>query len=462
MNYLRTPILLISSCGLAMAADGFTNLFNGKDLDGWVQRGGKAKYTIEDGGVIVGTSTMETPNSFLCTGRDYSDFVLEYEFKIDPMLNSGVQIRSQSSPEGAEMLWEGKLVKIGANRVFGYQVEIDPNPKQNRWWSAGLYDEGRRAWLYPGILGGDGKAFGDQGRKIFKQGDWNKVRVEAIGDTIKTTLNDTPCASIKDSATASGFIALQVHDIGKDKEKEGTQVRWRNLKIKEVPAPEQNVISAEEKAAGWRLLWDGKTSAGWRGMKSEEFPKGGWVMKDGVLTITETGGGESSAAGDIITKDKFSNFELSVDFKITPGANSGIKTFVDPALNKGEGSAIGPEFQILDDVRHPDAKLGRDGNRTIGSLYDMITAPADKKVNPVGEWNNARIVSNNKQLTYFLNGVKTVDIERGSKEWKDLVEASKYKKWPAFGELPEGHILLQDHGNTVSYRNVKIRDLSKQ
>ncbi|MEO5714327.1 MAG: DUF1080 domain-containing protein [Luteolibacter sp.] len=225
--------------------------------------------------------------------------------------------------------------------------------------------------------------------------------------------------------------------------------------------PEQNVISAEEKAAGWRLLWDGKTSEGWRGIKSADFPKNGWVIKDGVLTITETGGKESSAAGDIITKDKFSNFELSVDFKITPGANSGIKTFVDPGLNKGDGSAIGPEFQILDDVRHPDAKLGRDGNRTIGSLYDMITAPKEKKVNPVGEWNNARIVSNNRQLTYYLNGVKTVDIQRGSQEWKDLVEKSKYQKWTAFGELSEGHILLQDHGNRVSFRSVKIRDLAK-
>ncbi|RYD23328.1 MAG: DUF1080 domain-containing protein [Verrucomicrobiaceae bacterium] len=459
MKYLITPLVLLSSCGLAMAADGFTDLFNGKNLDGWTRRGGTAEYSIEDGGVIVGTSVAKTPNTFLCTAKDYDDFVLEYEFKVDPKLNSGVQIRSKFSPDGTELLWKGKVVKVSPNRVYGYQVEIDPNPEQDRWWSAGLYDEGRRAWLYPGVLGGNGKAFGEQGKKIFKQGDWNKVRVEAVGDTIKTTLNGTPCASIKDSANASGFIALQVHDIGKDNSKEGTKVRWRNLKIKELPLPEQNVISAAEKTAGWRLLWDGKTSEGWRGIKSQDFPKGGWVIKDGLLTIMESGGGESSAAGDIITKDKFSNFELSVDFRLTPGANSGIKTFVDPGLNKGDGSAIGPEFQVLDDVRHPDAKLGRDGNRTIGSLYDMITAPVDKKVNPVGEWNNARIVSNNKQLTYFLNGVKTVDIRRGSKEWKDLVEKSKYKKWPAFGELPEGHILLQDHGNRVSFRNVKIRNL---
>ena len=461
MNYFRSSLLLLSACGTAFAADGWTDLFNGKNIEGWVQRGGKAKYTVEDG-CIVGTSTLETPNTFLCTGRDYSNFILEYEFKVDPKLNSGVQIRSNSFSTNTEVMWEGKKINIGADRVHGYQIEIDPNPVQNRWWAAGIYDEARRGWLYPGVLGGDPKEFTEQGRKIFKQGDWNKVRVEAIGDSIKTTLNGTPCASIKDSLTASGFIALQVHDIGKDKDKEGTQVRWRNLRIQEVAAPEPNTLTADEKAAGWNLLWDGKTNEGWRSAHGPDFPKEGWQMKDGVLIVPESGGAESKAAGDIITKAKYSNFELELDFKITPGANSGIKTFVDPELNKGDGSAIGPEFQILDDERHPDAKLGRDGNRTIGSLYDMKTAPATKKVMPIGEWNHARILSKDKQLTYWLNGEKTIDIERGSKEWRDLVAISKYKVWPNFGELPEGHILLQDHGNQVFYRNIKIRDFSKK
>jgi hypothetical protein len=461
MNYLCQSFLLLTACGTAMAAES-VDLFNGKDLEGWVQRGGKASYKVEDG-CIVGTSTLNTPNSFLCTARDYADFILEYEFKVDPMLNSGVQIRSQSFSSPREILWDGKVINIRPNVVHGYQIEIDPNPKQNRWWSAGIYDEGRRGWLYPGILGGEGKAFGDQGREIFKQNDWNRVRVEAIGDSIKTTLNGTPCASIKDTATASGFIALQVHGIGNDQEKDGTQVRWRGLKIQELPPAPQNTLSDEEKAAGWKLLWDGKSSEGWRSVHGPDFPKGGgWKMDDGVLTVSESGGGESAAAGDIITREKYSDFELSVDFKITAGANSGIKIFVDPSLNQGEGSAIGPEFQILDDVRHPDAKHGREGNRTIGSLYDMITAPAKKKVNPVGEWNNARILSEGMRITYTLNGEKTVDIVRGSKEWRDLVEISKYKKWPAFGELSEGHILLQDHGNQVSFRNIKIRDLSKR
>ena len=461
MMMLRFPLFLIATCGAAFAADSWSNLFNGKDLNGWVQRGGVAKYAIEDG-CIVGTSTLNTPNSFLCTGRDYGDFVLEYEFKVDPRLNSGVQIRSQILTDPGSFAWEGKRIAIPAGRVHGYQIEIDPNPKQDRWWSAGIYDEARRGWLFPGILGGDKKAFTAQGRTLFKQSDWNKVRVEAIGDSIKTTLNGMPCASIRDGANESGFIALQVHSIDKEADKDGSQVRWRNLRIQEVGPVPQNVLTDVEKAEGWALLWDGKTNAGWRSARGPEFPKEGWAMEAGVLVVGETGGAESAAAGDIITKKKFSDFELSVDFKITPGANSGIKIFVDPEMNKGEGSAIGPEFQILDDDIHPDAKLGRDGNRTIGSLYDLISAPKDKRVYPVGAWNHARILSDGMHVTFWLNGVKTVEFDRKSDEWRKAVAASKYSKWSAFGELAEGHILLQDHGNRVSYRNVKIRDFSKK
>ncbi len=466
MKRLISSLILISTCGSAFAADAAVDLFNGKNFDGWVQRGGKAVYTVEDG-CVVGTSTMNTPNSFMCTARDYTDFVLEYEFKVDPRLNSGVQIRSNISETPLEMTWQGKEIKVPANRVHGYQVEIDPDPKKDRWWSAGIFDEARRGWLFPGALGGDGKEFGDQGRKLFKQGEWNKVVVEAVGDSIKTTLNGTPAASIKDSLTASGFIALQVHSIH-SKDVDGSQVRWRNIKIKELKSTAAaesttlNTLTAEEKAAGWKLLWDGKSSDGWRSAKGPDFPAKGWQMANGILTVNETGGAESTAGGDIITRDKYSDFELSLDFKMTAGANSGIKIFVDPEINKGAGSAIGPEFQILDDERHPDAKLGRAGNRTIGSLYDMITAPATKKVNPIGEWNNARILSDATQITFFLNGEKTVQIERGSKEWKAIVASSKYTKYPNFGELAAGHILLQDHGDDVSFRNIKIRDFSKK
>ena len=462
---LRSFILWTVAAGAVSAATAPDDLFNGKNLDGWVQRGGKAKYAVEDG-CIVGTSTLNTENSFLCTARNYADFILEYEFKVDPKLNSGVQIRSQCFDAPADIEWQGKKFKVPAKRVHGYQIEIDPEPAKNRWWSAGIYEEAVRSWLFPGLLGGDGKAFTEQGRKIFKQEDWNSVRVEARGDSIKTTLNGTPCAAIRDGRVATGFIGLQVHGIGNDKTKEGSQVRWRKLRIQEFPGNPNlssnkngasNILSAAEKAAGWRLLWDGKTTDGWRGARSQEFPKGGWTIKDGELIVNETGGKEAAAGGDIVTREKFSDFELKLDFKISPGANSGIKILVDTEINQGAGSSIGPEFQILDDARHPDAKAGRDGNRTMASLYDLLAAPANKKVNPVGEWNQAHILSKGKYVEFRLNGEKTVGFERGSKAWRDMVATSKFKTWPGFGELPEGHILLQDHGNKVFFRLIKIR-----
>lgn len=224
-----------------------------------------------------------------------------------------------------------------------------------------------------------------------------------------------------------------------------------------------NALTPEEKAEGWRLLWDGKTTDGWRSAKSEEFPKQGWKIEDGVLTVLASGGAEAAAGGDIITRERFAKFELKLEFKLTPGANSGVKYFVQPNLSPisakpGTGSAIGLEFQILDDKNHPDAKKGREGNRTIGSLYDVMTAAPDKTINPVGEWNCARIVATDgKHIEHWLNGQKVLEYERGSEDFRKLVGNSKFNKFENFGEWADGHILLQEHGNTVSYRNIKIR-----
>jgi hypothetical protein len=446
-------------------------LFNGSDLRGWVQRGGAATYTIE-GDEIVGTSRLNTPNSFLCTEKTYGDFILEYDFKVDPSLNSGVQIRSECFDTETQIEWKGQTIQIPAGRVHGYQVEIDPNPKQNRWWSAGLYDEARRKWLYPGANGGDPKAFTEQGRKLFKQGDWNHVRVEAIGDSIRTWLNGAPCADIQDSMTPRGFIALQVHSIQQDTSKEGTQVRWRHLSIVDLsaakPAMTNNALSPEETAAGWQLLWDGRTTTGWRSAKGEDFPAKGWQIQDGVLSVLASKGQESGAGGDIITRQRFSQFELSVDFRLTPGANSGIKYFVQPGLDPitgtgakaTVGSAIGLEYQILDDALHPDAKLGRNGNRTLASLYDLMPADAGKQPNPIGAWNTARLLVTENRVEHWLNGRKVLTYDRKSPAFHEAVALSKYKSIPGFGTWPDGHILLQEHGDNVSFRNVKIRNLS--
>ncbi|MBI3462862.1 MAG: DUF1080 domain-containing protein [Planctomycetes bacterium] len=205
----------------APAEEGWVNLFNGKDLDGWVQRGGKAKYRVENG-EVVGSTVPNTPNSFLCTTRDYSDFILELEFKVQKGLNSGIQVRSQAFDEPKKVNVNGKEREIPAGRVHGYQVEIDPS---DRAYTGGIYDEARRGWLY------DLKD-NEAARKAFKQGEWNTFRIECRGDSIKTWLNGVPAADLKDSMTPSGFISLQVHGVG-DRQ-EPLEVRWRNIRIKEL------------------------------------------------------------------------------------------------------------------------------------------------------------------------------------------------------------------------------------
>jgi len=234
---------------------------------------------------------------------------------------------------------------------------------------------------------------------------------------------------------------------------------------KKAPATEisaiPNTLTKQEIKNGWKLLWDGKTASGWRGADKTTFPSQGWEMKDGILTVLDGSGGESANGGDIVTEKKFSNFELTLDFMLTTGANSGIKYYVVEGLNNGTGSAIGLEYQLLDDANHPDAKLGVGGNRTIASLYDLIPASSNRVVNPVGEWNHARIVADNNHIEHWLNGIKVVEYERGTQIYQALVQKSKYKNYPAFGEAPEGHLLLQDHGNKVSFKNIKIREINK-
>ncbi|MBX2842063.1 MAG: DUF1080 domain-containing protein [Flammeovirgaceae bacterium] len=442
--------------GFAQDDKGWEQLFNGKDFTGFKQLNGEAEYKVENG-EMVGISKLNTPNSFMATEKTYSDFILEVEVKVHPLLNSGIQIRSLSNADYRD------------GRVHGYQVEIDPS---GRAYSGGIYDEARRGWLYN--LGRNQK-----GRTALKQGEWNKYHIECIGNNIRTWINGIQCANLIDDMTAEGFIAFQVHGIGRE-EQAGTTVRWKNIRIKtkdlassswenqpycEVFNLVPNTISTEEKRAGWRLLWDGKSSAGWRSAKSDKFPEKGWEMKEGILTVLESGGGESENGGDIVTIDKFSSFELQVDFKITEGANSGIKYFVDPELNKGSGSAIGLEFQVLDDKAHPDAKMGVNGNRTVGSLYDLITAEnlsipgsKNKGFGGIGKWNHARVVVKGDHVEHWLNNNLVVTFDRNSQMFRALVAYSKYRKWENFGQIPEGHILLQDHGNTVHFRSVKIRE----
>jgi hypothetical protein len=203
----------------AFAAEGdFTSLFNGKDLSGWEQHSGKAEYRVEDG-AIVGKTVANTGNSFLCTREAYGDFVLEFEFKVAPGMNSGVQFRSEFFEKETELTVDGKAKKIPADRVHGYQYEIDPT---ERSYTGGVYDEARRGWLC------DLKD-NEAARKAFKQGDWNLARIECKGAHIQTFINGVKAADFSDSMTAKGIIGLQVHGIGK--KAPGEEVRWRNIRI---------------------------------------------------------------------------------------------------------------------------------------------------------------------------------------------------------------------------------------
>ena len=447
-------LLVLFSTSAFGQKENWKSLFNVKDLTGWKPVAGKATFEVKDG-IIEGTAVFGTGNTFLVTEEEYTDFILEMDLMISHISsNSGIMARGQYDPNARK----------GQGLVFGYQIEADPSP---RAWSGGIYDEARRGWFFPLDLNPAAKS-------AFKLGEWNRYRIEAIGNTLKTWVNGQEVAYFMDDMDAKGFIGLQVHSIGK-KEDEGRKTYFKNVRIQTenlTPLPFKspvfvvstlkNELSPEEKAQGWKLLFDGKTNQGWVGAYKNTFPEKGWTITDGIIKIEKSDGSESTNFGDIVTTEEFAAFDLAFDFNITEGANSGVKYFV--TLSEGnKGSAIGLEYQILDDALHPDAKMGRDGNRTLSSLYDLIKAEKQPRfVRKPGEWNQGRVVvyPDNK-VEHYLNGVKVLEYQRGSQAYRDLVAISKYAVWNRFGEAEKGHILLQDHGDEVHYKNIKIKSLTK-
>lgn len=213
----------------------------------------------------------------------------------------------------------------------------------------------------------------------------------------------------------------------------------------------QNALSAKEKKEGWKLLFDGTTTTGWRNYKSDKVTDR-WKVSNGELYLDKS---VTTGAGDIMTDGEFQDYELTLDWKISACGNSGvIFNVVEDDKYKNTYNS-GPEMQVLDNTCHPDAKIAK---HRAGDLYDLI-ACSKETVKPAGEWNQVRLVSKNAKMEFWLNGTKVVDFTMHTPEWKEMVANSKFKSMPGFGESKKGHLALQDHGDAVWFRNIKIREL---
>jgi hypothetical protein len=208
-------------------------------------------------------------------------------------------------------------------------------------------------------------------------------------------------------------------------------------------------LSKKETNQGWTLLFDGKTFEGWQKADGMPFSGKGWKIENGVISVNPQEGG----GGDIVTTKEFSDFELSLDFKMEKGTNSGVKYFLI------KNTSLGCEYQLIDDENHPDAKLGKNGDRTLGGVYDIMPPSADKKSNALGEWNNMHIVVKGNHVEHWLNRKKILEYDRGGEMFKNMIAESKFKTTKGFAEAAKSPILLQEHGDIIYFRNIKIRSI---
>lgn len=393
---LTPNVLMSQDLNQAPADSSCRSLFNGKDLSGWNQLNGDHKYEVKNG-VIVGTTVPGEPNGFLVTEEAFSDFILELEVRADVLMNnSGIQFRSLSH-EGYR-----------DGRVHGYQAEIDTKPQR---WSGSIYDEARRGWLYTMELN-------PKGKKAFVNNQWNKYRIEAIGNTIRTWVNGVPTAHLVDAETSSGFVGLQLHANNPNDPPGSHQIRFRDICIQTSdlqPSPATdipvvntipNYLSSQEEKNGFSLLWDGKTTEGWRGATEPDIPESSLKIEDGMLTTLP-----SERGGVIMSEERYSALELKFHFKLhEEDAICGIDYLITNSEEKNEPST-----------------------------YCRM---ASQKTRSPGEWNQGRIRAfPTGDTEYWLNGTKILEYQRGS----DITSS--------------GHILLQGNESAVSYRSIKIKEL---
>lgn len=387
--------------------EGFVSLYNGENLDGWTPRGGECTFEAA-GESIVGTCVPGSPSTYLSTNKDdYGDFIFTAELKWEVDGNSGIMFRAQSRP--------GKKFET----VYGPQCEMEGFARV-RNWSGGIYGQSAGGWRYPLWLEAHAEA-----RKALKKDIWNRVTIMAVGNTVKTWINGVPAAHWVDDEYKSGFFSLQIHSGQQGK------VHFRNIKVKELTA---NTACLED-------LFSGNSFSKWQTVSGDPV-EDGWSIENGVVCLHTPG------KRSIITKTRYADFELLFDWKISIGGNSGVKYRLKEKY-------LGLEYQILDDQRHKDGKIP---SHRAGSLYDLVAAPDDKPVNPVGEWNCSRIVAKGNHIEHWLNGALVAEITINSDDWNKRFQNSKFYSKTSFGTR-EGPIHLQDHNDVVWYRNVRIREL---
>ena len=404
---LPLAVIFVTASGALAQDDGWVSLFDGNELTGWTQRNGTATYRVENG-TIVGKTNEGSPNSFLCTNKIYHDFELEFEVKVDDDLNSGVQIRSRTRSGTRN------------GRVNGPQVEIVAGDETGSL-SGFIYGKATGGWMTPAA---DRKL-----HKHFKKGEWNSYRIVATGAKFKVWLNGAQISDLTDTdkykTHPRGFVGLQVHSV-----KRGTgpfEVRWRNLRIRELPAggPRDD----------WVTLYDGKSLTGWQ-------TTGNWIpQEDGVLLIQPRPGeqGWERYGAYLWSKKKYKDFILDVEYSYPPKGNSGVYFRVGDLEDPVD---TGIEAQILDSSEHKGDLTHHDHGgiiRTVAASKNMSNAP--------GEWNRMIITCKGNHLEVELNDEKIVDIELDETPLRDRSR--------------EGYIGLQDHGepNNIRFRNIRIKEL---
>ncbi len=351
--------LVAAALGLS---DGPIELFDGRSLDGWTRRGGPALYSTV-GGAIVGEAVPRSRNTFLCTERSFGDFRLELEVNVDPGLNSGVQVRSAARPDG------------DGERVFGYQVEVDPSA---RAWSGGIYDEARRGWL-------NDLSTNEAARRAFRVGAWNALRVEAVGDRIRTWVNGVPAADLVDPMTLEGFVGLQVHGVGELEEPK--RVRWRHLLLEEFGR------------SRWRPLFDG-TTAGWVGHSID--PR----VEEGRLVLDAAAADEATAPSlhRILSRvEALGDETLRLRFRLRKGAFGwGVR-----AERTSAAPFVGPTLEV-------DAETGP--GPFVDTRTGRVAAPrpdAARGAYVARDWNELTLHARGRRFAAHLNGARLFDVTLG-------------------------------------------------